>query len=89
MPNRSLAEAKAELQSARQGLAAVWGAPTPGFSNVRADLERLPERPDAATLMTQADQAPGVLLSRLRVEQRNAAVDVERSKKQPDWALSL
>ena len=40
-------------------------------------------------LMTQADQAPGVLLSRLRVEQRNAAVDVERSKKQPDWALSL
>ena len=39
--------------------------------------------------MTQADQAPGVLLSRLRVEQRNAAVDVERSKKQPDWALSL
>ena len=39
--------------------------------------------------MAQADQAPGVLLSRLRVEQRNAAVDVERSKKQPDWALSL
>lgn len=84
-----VAEAKAELQSARQGLAVVYGAPTPGFSEVRADLEHLPERPDVATLMSKTDQAPGVMLSRLRVAQRNAAVDVERSKRQPDWALSL
>ena len=82
-------EARAEQQSARQTLAALWGDPELRFSAVQGDIEWIPARAPASELAMELDASPGLLMSRIEVDRRRALVAVERSKGVPDLSLSL
>jgi cobalt-zinc-cadmium efflux system outer membrane protein len=83
------AEATAELQGARQTLAALWGDPDPQFGAVQGDIELMPTRAPASELARELDASPGLLTSRIEVDRRRALVDVERSKGVPDLTVSV
>jgi len=83
------AEAAAELQSARQTLAALWGEPELGYAAVQGDIELVPTRASAAELAKDLDSSPGLLVGRIEVDRRKALVDVERSKGMPDLTVSV
>jgi cobalt-zinc-cadmium efflux system outer membrane protein len=83
------AEAVAELQNARQTLAALWGDPEPLFSTVQGDIELMPFRAPASELVRELDASPGLLTSRIEVDRRRALVDMERSKGVPDLTVSV
>jgi cobalt-zinc-cadmium efflux system outer membrane protein len=82
-------EAIAELQSARQTLAALWGDPEPLFGGVQGDIELMPARAPVPELAKELDASPGLLTSRIEVDRRRALVDVERSKGVPDLTVSI
>jgi cobalt-zinc-cadmium efflux system outer membrane protein len=82
-------EAMAELQSARQTLAALWGDPEPLFGAVQGDIELMPARAPVPELAKELDASPGLLTSRIEVDRRRALVDVERSKGVPDLTVSI
>ena len=81
--------ARSELQSAREALASLWGSSDPVFTEATGDIDNLPSRPALDVLLAGIDASPTLLASRLQLDQRRAAVEVERSKQQPDLALSL
>ena len=83
------AEATAELQSARQTLAALWGDAEPLFGAVQGDIELMPARAPVPELAKELDASPGLLTSRIEVDRRRALVDVERSKGVPDLTVSI
>lgn len=83
------AEATAELQGARQTLAALWGDPEPLFGTVQGDVELMPTRAHASELARELNASPGLLTSRIEVDRRRALVDVERSKGVPDLTVSV
>jgi cobalt-zinc-cadmium efflux system outer membrane protein len=82
-------EAVAELQSARQALAALWGEPELTYGAVQGDLDLVPPQATAADLANELDRSPGLLASRIEVDRRRALVDVERSKGVPDLTVSV
>lgn len=82
-------EATAELQSARQTLAALWGDAEPLFGGVQGDIELMPARAPVPELAKELDASPGLLTSRIEVDRRRALVDVERSKGVPDLTVSI
>ena len=73
-------QAAAELEGARQELAAVIGDAEPQFSEVEAASPGLPTRPSIAQLLGQLDLAPALQASRVEIERRRALVDVERTR---------
>ncbi|HSI48881.1 MAG TPA: TolC family protein [Ideonella sp.] len=83
------AEAVAELQAARHGLAALWGDEQPGFSEVTGDASQLPSPAALPELRQQLDASPALQASRIEASRRQAMVEVERSKAVPDITLSL
>ena len=84
------AEAGAELQGARQTLAALWGEPELPFSQVQGDIEDAARPPlPTADLARELDASPDLLASRLEIDRRRALVDVERSKGIPDLTVSV
>jgi outer membrane protein, heavy metal efflux system len=83
------AEATAELQSARQTLAALWGEPELRFDAAQGDIELVPIRASATELARELDTSPGLLTSRIEVDRRRALVDVEGSKGVPDLTVSI
>lgn len=85
----ALAEAQAELTTARHALASLWGDPRPRFVRVAGDINVVPERAPLPELMSRLEEAPALLAARTEVERRRALVDVERSKATPDVMLSV
>lgn len=82
-------EAEAELQAARQSLAALWGDAAPRFARVQGDVETLPSRAPAGELLGELDASPGLLAHRIEVERRRALIGVERSRGVPDLTVSV
>ncbi len=83
------AEAAAELQSARQALASLWGDQQLPFARVQGDVELVPARGTTDELIRELDAAPGLLTSRIEIDRRKALVEVERSKGVPDLTVSV
>lgn len=83
------AEAHAELDGARQALAAALGEAEPRFGTVSADATAAPVRPPAPVLRARLEGSPTLLASRLEVERRRALIDVERTRARPDVTLSV
>lgn len=83
------AEAAAELQGARQTLAALWGEPELPFARVHGDIEDAARPAPTADLARELDASPDLLASRLEIDRRRALVEVERSKGIPDLTLSV
>jgi cobalt-zinc-cadmium efflux system outer membrane protein len=76
-----------ELASARHRLAALWGAPAPGFERVAVDLERRRPVPSYEDLVQRIDSSPEVLTwvteERLRAAERRLA----EARRVPDLML--
>ena len=87
-----LAQARAEVQNARQKLAALWGSDSleNDFSDLPASpAPGLPSLPSMAELQARLQQSPAWLRSRLEVDKRLAMTQVERAKQAPDLSIGL
>ena len=83
------AEAQAELDVARQALAAALGEQEPRFGAVVPDATAVPARPGTTQLISVLDASPSLVASRAEVERRRALIDVERTRARPDVTLSV
>ncbi|ROH88090.1 TolC family protein [Pseudomethylobacillus aquaticus] len=81
--------ARSQLNASRKRLSALWGQDTPDYSRVEGEIEHLPVIAGLESLTRQLEQAPAIQRARLEIEQRNAVVGVERSKRVPDLTLSV
>lgn len=84
-----LMQAEGTLRSARQQLAALWGNPSPRFTQVDGVVDQLPAMASAQDIAGKLADAPVVRQARLEVERRKALADLERAKRVPDVTVSL
>ena len=78
-----------DLASARQRLAASWGANTPRFTSVIGDLEQLPEVPAFPVLAARLDANPAVARFASETDQRKAELFQARAVAVPDVTVAL
>lgn len=92
--NLAAEHAEHELLSARQNLASLWGAESPGFDHAEADLATLPAAESfeqLSTRLTAADSpwsARQASLVRWRLAQEKAA-RANAARGEPRWAAGL
>ncbi len=78
-----------DLATARQRLAASWGANTPRFTSVVGDLEQLPETPAFPVLAARLDANPAVARFATETAQRKAELSQARAAAVPDVTVAL
>lgn len=78
-----------ELASARVQLAALWAAPSADFTEAVGDFAPTENLPDLESFQTQAKATPDVSRWMAEIEQRDAAVELERANAKPDVDLML
>lgn len=83
-----LEQAKREHSAARRRLAAFWGNPTPQFTQAVGDLETMAVLPDLTMLTQRLKAHPALRRSQQEVALRQAAMEVEKSKRIPDISVS-
>ncbi len=76
--------AAAALKAARQGLAATWGTSRADFSNVQADLYRMPVLADFEALAARLDANPDFLRFASVARLRDAEGRLARSQRRSD-----
>ncbi len=79
--------AKRALEVARRQLAATWGSPSAVFERVTGDLGVMRPIPMAAQLDRLLEQSPDMARWLVEVEQRLAALDLERAGAVPDLTV--
>lgn len=77
-------EATSGLQAARRSLSALWGNPSPRFTEAAGKIGIPPSRPDLSDLDAALEHSPYLQAARLAAERSRALVDVERSKRYPN-----
>ncbi|MBN8280372.1 MAG: TolC family protein [Gammaproteobacteria bacterium] len=80
--------AMAQLNAARQKLAATWGSSRPDYGQVNADLYRFPALRDFESLATRLDANPDFLRFASEARLRDAELRLAGSLRKPDLALS-
>lgn len=83
-----LERSRRDLQSARQRLAALWGASAAQFDEAIGDLDALVSPPSLDRLMELAVENPDLARWTTEIESRTARLSVERSKEIPDPTFS-
>lgn len=84
-----LSQATSELASSRERLAATWGARQADFDRVDGSISSLPIVPKRSSLTERLRQSTEILRAQIEVERRQALVNVERSKRIGDLALTI
>jgi len=84
-----LLQAEGTLRSARQLLSALWGNPSPRFTQVDGAVDALPAVASAQDVASRLGAAPVVRQARLEVERRRALSELEQAKRIPDVTVSL
>jgi cobalt-zinc-cadmium efflux system outer membrane protein len=79
---------KRELEASRKRLAATWGSNTPGFERASGTLETFPDLPPYESLISRISQNPEIARWDSEIEQREAALSLEKAKRYPDVTLS-
>jgi cobalt-zinc-cadmium efflux system outer membrane protein len=79
--------AERALDADRRSLAALWGAREARFASASGDLAVVPEIPAFETLQAQLSENPELARWAAEIAQREAALDVERSRRVPDVAI--
>lgn len=82
-------QAQTELQQARLRLSQLWSNAAPRFSRADGSLDALPVAPSLEALQTRVAQSPVLKRAALEIAQRQAVIEVERSKRLPDVTFSL
>ncbi len=85
----ALAQADSELRNARRRLSALWGNPSPMFTQAEGALEALPALPGDTELAQRLQQSPLVLRAERELERRKSLVGVEQSRTVPDFTVSV
>ena len=83
-----LDSAERNLRSVRKRLASLWGSEAPGFEKAVGDLYALSVLPAEESLIALIDQSPEIARWDTELEQRRAAVELEKSRRIPDVTLS-
>ncbi|MDQ9172153.1 TolC family protein [Oxalobacteraceae bacterium R-40] len=83
-----LEQAKREHNAARRRLTAFWGNPTPQFTQAVGDLESTVTLPELTKLTERLNAHPALVRSQQEVALRQAAMEVEKSKRLPDISVS-
>ena len=82
------ARARRGLEATRTRLALLWGSPTPAFKAVVGDLRAEPAPlPPLSALSDRIEQSPNLARWAAEMSQREATLDVERSKRLPDVSV--
>ncbi|MGJ7528685.1 TolC family protein [Variovorax sp. GB1P17] len=84
-----LLQAEGTLRSSRQLLAALWGNPTPRFTQVEGTVDQLPVVASSRDVEGRFFAAPVLRQARLEIERREALSSLERAKRVPDVTVSL
>ena len=79
-----LKKATQRLGAARKELAAMWGDKQPKFSKASGDIERVDPVPQEDALVALLPQNPVIARWETELEQRRAAVDLEKARAVPD-----
>jgi cobalt-zinc-cadmium efflux system outer membrane protein len=84
-----LIRAHGALATARARLAALWSNPAPCFAQASGEMATLPELPSLAAQRALLVQAPAMQVAQSELAQRQAAAQVELSRRAPDVALTI
>jgi cobalt-zinc-cadmium efflux system outer membrane protein len=77
-----------ELEAGRKRLAATWGSNTPGFQRVAGTLETITALPPYESLIARITQNPDISRWDTELEQREAALHLEKSQRYPDLTIA-
>lgn len=78
-----------ELEAAKKRLAATWGSNAPRFEQVSGNLETLQPPPSLDSLLQRLSDNPDLARWATEITQRQALVDVEKSKAIPDVTATV
>jgi cobalt-zinc-cadmium efflux system outer membrane protein len=84
-----LARAEQEFRAARSRLAATWGSTTPHFQRALGQLKDISPIPSLEQLAKLISQNPNLARWATELAQRQALIDLEKSKAIPDLTISL
>ena len=84
-----LTDAESTVRTAQLRLATAIGLREVTFANVSGNIERVPDRPSYAQLVSRIDESPILLSGRLEIDRRRAVLASERSKAYPDVTVSV
>lgn len=79
---------KRQLEASRMRLAATWGSNTPGFERASGTLETIPALPPYESLLSRISQNPEIARWDYELEQREAALRLEKAERYPDLTVS-
>lgn len=82
-----LNQATADLGNSRKRLAALWGNPSPRFTEAAGELEMVPKLPTLVNLSDRLQSAPEAIRAKQEVSRREAMLRVEESKRWPDLVV--
>jgi cobalt-zinc-cadmium efflux system outer membrane protein len=83
-----LKKAVRRLEAARKELSATWGGKQPGFGKADGDIEEVDPVPEEDALVALLPQNPAIARWETELEQRRAAVDLEKARAVPDPTVS-
>ncbi len=83
------ARAAREIEAARTRLAASWGSTTPRFQSAVGDLSTISPIPDLEALAQRLERNPDLARWATEIAQRQANVDLEKSRALPDLTISV
>jgi len=84
-----LTRAERELEAARRRLAALWGSVEPRFAKARGELESVLPIPTLERLQTRIHRNPELARWSTELMQRQALIDLEKTKAIPDVTATL
>ncbi|SFW11601.1 TolC family protein [Nitrosovibrio sp. Nv17] len=83
----ALVQAQRDLASARKRLALLWSSPAPQFERAVGHLESWIDLPGLETLVERVLASPMALHAAKNMEQRQALLEVERTRRIPNLTL--
>lgn len=84
-----LVQARADVDAARESLAALWGGTAQDVGRAEGRLDQLPEAAPLSVLTARLEQAPGIALARMALQRREALGRVEKARRVPDLAVTF
>lgn len=85
----SLTQAESELRNARRRLTSFWGNPSPRFTEVVSEVDRMPDLPTRDLVQNRLAISPVLERAQQEVERRKSLVTVEQTKTVPDIIFTL